>query len=309
MPCLIALVILSILGLFSASHRQLAREAFDCVFRRLTRQPCQTGFDVKIKAKMLGPVLARSPKIAGWVYRRFEWLAWGLVMGMTVTSIWTIRGVYNYWAWGSCQGQFNQGEFCVFDPTNSNNQATGAKGAECTDSALASQALSVEGIDQTIFPRYQNGQIGKPVVLLVGCVACPFTRQAYPSLKEVLAESQAEVRFAHYPTRSETKYLLPYDVCVQTLKPERFGEYLDRLLTNTPEQVTDKQYVDNLLKELGLDQAALNQCLSAETTTRLVQAQQAALLNMGIYGTPTVFIGETALVGPKPERVYRRLLD
>ncbi len=64
MFCLIALIVFSILGIFSATHRKLAKEAFDCVFRRITLRPCNTGFDQKIKGKIIGKLLNKSPKLA-----------------------------------------------------------------------------------------------------------------------------------------------------------------------------------------------------------------------------------------------------
>ena len=51
MFCIVAFVVLSILGIFSAANRRLAKEALDCVFRRITFRPCNTGFDEKMKAK------------------------------------------------------------------------------------------------------------------------------------------------------------------------------------------------------------------------------------------------------------------
>ena len=60
MFCLIALIIFSILGIFSATHRQLAKEALDCVFRRVTLRPCNTGFDKKVKGKVIGKLLNKS---------------------------------------------------------------------------------------------------------------------------------------------------------------------------------------------------------------------------------------------------------
>ena len=52
MACLIALIIFGIMGIFSASHRALAKEAFICVFKRVTFRPCDTGFKEKIKGKI-----------------------------------------------------------------------------------------------------------------------------------------------------------------------------------------------------------------------------------------------------------------
>ena len=54
MFCIVAFIVLSILGIFSATNRALAREAMDCVFRRVTLRPCNTGFDEKMKARILG---------------------------------------------------------------------------------------------------------------------------------------------------------------------------------------------------------------------------------------------------------------
>ena len=51
MACLIALIIFGIMGIFSASHRALAKEAFICVFKRVTFRPCDTGFKEKIKLR------------------------------------------------------------------------------------------------------------------------------------------------------------------------------------------------------------------------------------------------------------------
>jgi hypothetical protein len=57
MFCIVAFAVLSILGIFSATNRALAKEALDCVLRRVTLRPCNTGFDEKIKAKILGSVI------------------------------------------------------------------------------------------------------------------------------------------------------------------------------------------------------------------------------------------------------------
>ena len=95
MPCVIALIVFSVLALFSASHRKLAREAFDCVFRRITLRPCDTGFDKKVKARVVGSLLDRSPKLAKFVNKRFELLSWIFALSMTVSTLWLLWSMYN----------------------------------------------------------------------------------------------------------------------------------------------------------------------------------------------------------------------
>jgi hypothetical protein len=306
MPCLVALIIFSILGIFSASHRKLAREAFDCVFRRVTLRPCDTGFHLKVKAKVLGPILPRFPKLARLISLHFEKLAWVFMVLMTVSTFYTFKGVYNFWAWGDCNGQFATGGFCAFDPTGDNSKITGQDGAECKDVGLASRNLSIEGVDTTIFPVINTDEAAE--LFFVGCYACDYTRKTYPRIKEVLKSNQARFRFGHYVTKVETLYILPYDVCVNQLKPERFFDYIDRLFFASLEEIADEQFVKHITSDLGIEDVELQQCLGSTATRSVVQKQQNELAKTGIYGTPTIFINGEPVVGPKPMRVYERLI-
>ena len=104
MFCIIAFIVLSILGIFSASNRELAREALDCVLRRVTLRPCNTGFDEKMKAKILGTVITRSEASARFLNKYFEPLSWVFFILLLGSSIWSVRGVYLYYTTGSCNG-------------------------------------------------------------------------------------------------------------------------------------------------------------------------------------------------------------
>ncbi len=104
MFCIIAFIVLSILGIFSASNRALAREALDCVSRRVTFRPCTTGFDEKMKAKILGKVIMRSEGLARSISKNFEALAWFFFLLMMTASVFFIRGLYLFYVTGSCNG-------------------------------------------------------------------------------------------------------------------------------------------------------------------------------------------------------------
>lgn len=102
MACLIALIVFSILGIFSATHRQLAKEAFDCVFRRITLRPCNTGFDQKIKGKVIGKLLSKSPKLAKSIHHSWEAISWFLVILFFVSLFFSAKGVYNLVRYKTC---------------------------------------------------------------------------------------------------------------------------------------------------------------------------------------------------------------
>ncbi len=102
MPCIIALVVLAFLSIFSVKYRVFAKEAFDCVFRRVTFRPCQTGFDQKIKAAISSWFLRKNEKVGGFIFRRFEILNWIFVILFLISAIYVGRGVYFYAKFGSC---------------------------------------------------------------------------------------------------------------------------------------------------------------------------------------------------------------
>ena len=56
MICFVALAVFAVMGLFSAKYRPYAKEAFDCVFRRLTLRKCESGLDKRIKSKLTGKI-------------------------------------------------------------------------------------------------------------------------------------------------------------------------------------------------------------------------------------------------------------
>lgn len=102
MPCLIALIVLVVLSIFSVKYRILAKEAFDCVFRRITLRPCHVGFKQKVKVAVSSWFLKKNEKIGGFVFRRFEILSWVFVVLFTLTVIYVSWSVYIYAKYGSC---------------------------------------------------------------------------------------------------------------------------------------------------------------------------------------------------------------
>lgn len=102
MICIIALLTFGILGLFSAKYRALAKESFRCVFLRMQFKKCETGLDEKIKSKLTSKLLTRSPRIAKFVYKRFEILSWIFTILLFGSMIYSAYGLYNLYVYGTC---------------------------------------------------------------------------------------------------------------------------------------------------------------------------------------------------------------
>lgn len=117
MICLIALVVFGIMSLFSVSFRPIAKEAFGCVFRRMTLRKCDTGFDQKMKAGITGKIMKRGPSLAKFIHNYFEIISWIFTIIMILSLIYSAIAVYNLAINGTCSPE--SPDTCVFRPSGS----------------------------------------------------------------------------------------------------------------------------------------------------------------------------------------------
>jgi len=300
MFCIASFLVLSILGIFSAGNRQLAKEALDCVLRRVTFRPCTTGFDQKMKAKLVGGVLTRSETAAGFINKNFEIIAWIFVVLLTVSSFFAIRGIYYYYVYGSCNG-LNQTGFCAFDPRGENN-AVSTIPLQCQEEPPIAADLTLPGVDLSLFPQINPGS--QDTVVFIGCYACDYSRKAYPVILKLIDEFPVNFVFAHFPVKEKSDYTNLVGECVYQQDPQVFWELNPILFETEKEDLENPQFIESTVSGLGIDLQEFQACLADPLTEIKIRDQITNITKTGIYGTPTIFINGDALVGPKPYRVY-----
>lgn len=304
MFCLLAFAVLSILGIFSATHRQLAGEAFDCVFRRITFRPCTTGFKEQMKAKLTGKLLNRSAFIARFFNRHFEFVSWVFFVLVLISTFWVVKGAYNFYLYGSCNG-LNKTGFCAFDPSGKNNKVSPIV-TSCSLENPSEKDLTLNGVNLDIFPT--KNPTAKNKVVFIGCYDCDYTRQAYPLIQKLIAKNDVSFTFAHFPIKDETNSLSEYGYCAYREDQNKFWQFNDALFTSDKKDLGDKKYVDSLTLKFGFDLTKINDCVNSQEVKETVEKQFQEISKTHIFGTPTVFINGQVLVGPKPYRVYERAL-
>jgi protein-disulfide isomerase len=301
MFCIISFVVLSILGIFSASNRELARESLDCVLRRVTLRPCNTGFDEKMKAKILGVVITRSEKAASFLNKHFELLSWTFFILLLASSIWSVRGLYLFYTTGSCSG-VNSSEFCVFDPTGANNQVS-TTSQVCTVPVSPQQmAINLKDVDLTQFPVLNAGAEEK--IVMIACYHCDYSRQTYPMIRNLVDRFHVGLTFIHYPVKEATDEFTKLSYCVNKIAPEKYWSYNDQMFVGEKSLLDDPVYINTLLTNAGIDSTKINACIADPQTESIVQAQMKEVAQTGFTGTPTVFLKNEVFIGPKPFRVY-----
>jgi len=287
--CLLALPVLVILGIFSVSYRRLAWEAFDCVFRNLTLRPCKSGFDQKVKALIVGRLIRHVPRFAGFIYKNFAVLSWIFVILFFVSFAGSGYGLYNYVLYGNCNGP-ESSAFCIFDPFHEAKQTVSLCGTQDVSGELK-VPKNLSGLPTT----------GKGVkVIEFGCFTCPYTKQV-AGLTEKLIKGDVEFVFVAFPL---SQHDMAYEAnlaaeCVYALDKEKYWDYIVKLL----------KHEGNLTEQNLFAYADLNisDCVKNKTYAGEVEANIQLGRDSGIYGTPTFFVNDKAIVGPKEKEVLKEI--
>ena len=297
--CLIALPLFAVLGVFSVRYRKLFLESLDCLCKKATFRPCKSGLDDRIKSKVSGSLLRYSPSLAKVFYKHYNIVALlftGLLLwSLVVSGI----GIYNYSYYGNCNGPDSDG-FCMLDPSGANSRTS---------------KLDLDVPDELIMPSLERDDpvLGDPsapfTIIQFGCYACPYTKKAEPVVHEILSYYDGLVNI-QFKTFIIPHHDFAVEAAVAANCAGRQGKYLgyhDILFEHQLNWSSDS-FVDFAV-ELDLDVDAFSSCLNDSSVLAEVQADSLAGINAGVIGTPTFFIGEQRVVGPKPFKTFKRLIN
>jgi protein-disulfide isomerase len=330
MLCLLALITSAVLAAFSARYRPLAREAIECVLRRVTLRKCTTGFDKQVKAAVAGKLMRTHPRTAKLMYRHMELLAWLFVAITTATAAYLGYGFYNYYHYGNCYGPVAKG-FCIFDPSGTHSKYSGIltryRGPKIVPDAGGAPSVGPENAAVT--------------VIEFGSYTCPYTRRSDAVVRELLRRRDGSVRFvyrqfpldgleatantnqgmcadapAHGTPTPASAVTESADVhagagrtaiaayCART--QGRFWEY-HRLLCSRPDAAATCDGLVALAREALVDDKRFVECLDDPAAHAAVQTDFEAGVRAGLYGTPTFFVNGVELVAPSKEVLDRAI--
>ena len=302
MICLIALVVFGILGLFSAKYRTIAKEAFDCVFRRITLRKCTTGLDKRLKSQITGKLMRSHPRFARNVYRHFEVISWAFTIILIASLGYSAYSIYNLFVFGDCNGPVPDA-FCVFDPFIS-----GGEEAQCTGEGVPGQItgiLEVHPGDPSIGP--ENAKV---TIIEAGCFECPYTRQAVPVVKQILSHYGDNMRFVYkdFPmssTHPGAQEAAEASHCAH--EQGKYWEYHDLLFENQGK--TNFEDFVRFAETLGVSTSQFSECLASHKYKAKVDSDFREAFGIGVYGTPTFFVNNHVLVGPKTFNEFKQIID
>jgi protein-disulfide isomerase len=308
MICILALLVFGLLSIFSARYRPLAADAFDCTFRKLTFRKCETGLDTRIKAHITGSIMAKNEKAAGFVFKHFETLSLAFTILFFGSLVYSIYSGYNFIRYGDCYGPVTTAAsgFCPY------TFLEGERLSQANVSYNGTVVLPTPGDDPSIGPAD-----AKVTVIEFGCLSCPYTRMAEPTVKELINRYGNQIRFVYkdFPLvqHGAADYHAEAARCAE--EQGKYWEYREKVLQLQDEcqNITDAKDHLPLLKgiaaDLGLNKTAFDSCLDSRRYKAKIESDFDAGVRAGVYGTPTFFINNKTIVGPKPIDAFTAVID
>lgn len=126
---------------------------------------------------------------------------------------------------------------------------------------------------------------------------CGFCRRAHNDMVELL-ESDSNVRFVvkEFPILGpESQQAHTVSMAFQKIMPERYGEFMDRLITSNGR--ADEATALAVAKEFGAEEAKLRFEMDNPDIISTVQETYEIANSLGITGTPSYIIGNEVLAG------------
>ncbi len=315
MICLIALVVFGILGIFSATHRKIAFEAFDCVFRKITLRKCHAGLDVRLKTQITSKFLEKNQKVGQFVYHHFELISWFFTILMLASMIWTAIAGYNFYLYGNCNGPSieEQQGLCIFDLSGKNSQISTCHDTNLTGNINSEPTLT--DIDLSLFATYKPNNPQDKIVY-VGCYACQNTKKVNPIINQLVTENKESVElvFIDLPLYQRYEQSSRVGNCLYQENKVAFWEFHNQMMNYPLEKMSDPELINNTLSKIANSNQNINPkdilaCSESKATYDLLEKQITEIKKMNVEGTPTIFVNDRVFIGPKPLRVYQEQLS
>lgn len=149
---------------------------------------------------------------------------------------------------------------------------------------------------------------GKINVVEFADYECPFCRRLHPVLQTVIASYPDKVNFVrlNLPLHSHQFAHGAAEAQVCAREQGKGDEMAERLFAAEDLRPAENRVQARLL---GLDMTAYDACLASGKANAVIDAESKILLDSGLLGLPTTFVGGQTIIGAQPEEVFRDAFD
>jgi protein-disulfide isomerase len=139
---------------------------------------------------------------------------------------------------------------------------------------------------------------------------CPYCRQVQPILRELLSQYSDKIRLVHKDLPLDAIHpqaRLAAEAARCAGEQGKFWNYHDALYASSPNATQEN--LKSYAKELGLDVDAFVRCLGSGKFKSVVQRDLVEGAQLGVTGTPTLFINGREISGTQSKEAFQSILD
>ncbi|HYP98310.1 MAG TPA: thioredoxin domain-containing protein [Polyangiaceae bacterium] len=149
---------------------------------------------------------------------------------------------------------------------------------------------------------------GKINVVEFADYECPYCRRLHPELKAIIESYPGKVNFTrlNLPLKSHPFAHGAAQAQVCAREQGKGDEMADRLFLS--EDLRSETNRD-LAKQLGVELGAYDKCIASGAADKIIDAESKILLDDGLQGLPTTYVGAQTILGAQGEEVFRNAFD
>jgi len=149
---------------------------------------------------------------------------------------------------------------------------------------------------------------GKINVVEFADYECPYCRRLHPELKAVIESYPGKVNFTrlNLPLKSHPFAHGAAQAQVCAREQGKGDPMADRLFAA---EDLSPAHNRELAKELGVELTAYDRCISSGAADKLIEAESKILIDAGLQGLPTTYVGAKTIIGAQSETVFRDAFD
>jgi protein-disulfide isomerase len=178
----------------------------------------------------------------------------------------------------------------------------------------AGRASSPQGINPLLLAADDDPTLGNPDASLVlvefADFQCPFCRESFPILRELLIKYPNDVYFIYKDFPVEQIHPLAFFAAQAgqcALEQNRFWPLHDKIYIN--QDRLSQELLFQLAREVGVDMSAFTQCMQEERYAQEVADDFQAGLDLGVSGTPTFFVNGRKIAGVVPQEAWEQIVE
>jgi protein-disulfide isomerase len=139
---------------------------------------------------------------------------------------------------------------------------------------------------------------------------CPFCKQVQPAFKELLSRYNGQVRLVHKDLPLESIHPQARQAAEAArcaYEQGKFWEYQDTLYANSPKASADD--LKSYAQQIGLNVDSFDHCFASGKYKSSVQQDLNEGVQLGLTGTPTIFINGREISGNQSLAAFEEIID